>query len=443
MDKCDCLAEWLTLNGADLDGADVRESRISGTGLVASADMDSGDTVFSIPMHTSLMVYPFDCEDKLDIGSVDLPDTAIKLALKLLREHDGGASSPWFSYIQSLPRKLSNPMEMAKGLNDQHMGSKTFPEILSNYRRTLDCMMAFGRTQDEAQWALSVVQSRAFGNGMGQELLVPFMDFMNHGDMMDDSVFSENHQANVTYGWRKTGDRNSPESWSIVVKANKPISEGEELLVSYGDHQNEYFFLYYGFTPLFNPRDDIVLFDGLDAAFEWYCSAYPHRARGWNQEERKKLMSAVKQDGPMEEVIKLNICSDGAVSPIMLNFLTMMFDGQEEQAQLALARVCYSHLVGLPSFLDDLRQISDAYKGDLNLFEYYYATYHHSITSFERDVDLPMQNISSCTPRPSLDKGSHQWWFIIHEALKKQIAWDYILDVCPSKEDLGLQVSQP
>lgn len=438
MDNYGCLAEWLRINGANLGRANLQASHVAGTGLVANSDMEPGDVVFSIPMHTSLMVYPFDTEHNLKIEATDLPDTAIKLALKLLKERDEGILSPWYPYINSLPKKLPNPMEMAQGLGARHMGSGTFPEIIQTYKRTLDCVVRLGQTHDNAQWALSVVQSRAFGNGMGQELLVPFLDYMNHGDIMNDSVFSEDHQENVVYGWQRSGTANTPECWNIVVKAKRLINEGEELLVSYGDHQNEYFYLFYGFTPMFNMRDDLVLFEGLDTAFGWYCSAYPHRARGWTEEERKKLMSAVKEEGEIGKVIKLNICSDGSVSPIMRNFFTMIFDGQEDQADLALARMCYESVAGLTSFLDDLQQISDAYKGELNLFEYYYAAYHHSITSFAKRMEIPLDKHTSPEQRLSLQKGSRQWWFVVHEALKKQIAWDFILDVCPTKEDLGL-----
>jgi len=143
-------------------------------------------------------------------------------------------------------------------------------------------------TEDDIRWSLAVIQSRSFGNGMGQEVLIPFVDMMNHGDLDTNELFLEHPLANVTYGWYQSGDGTGPESWTMVIKARNTILEGEELFVSYGDHSNEYFLLYYGFVPLYNPRDEFVLFQNLDEILSWYFDRKPD-ARGSITDEQLEV----------------------------------------------------------------------------------------------------------------------------------------------------------
>lgn len=438
MDQFGCLMEWLVRNGADLRGVKIEKSAIAGLGLVAQEDFGENEVILQIPMHSSLMVYPFDEEQGVSIPSKDLPDTAIKLALRLLNENQRGRKSPWFPYIDALPKELTNPEEMGNSSVHPHTGSRTFPKILENYRKTMRFLVSCGKSEQEARWALGVVQSRAFGNGMGQELLVPLLDSINHGDHDVDGVFSDEYQANVVYGWQKMGDTNAPKDWSIVVKSRRAISEGEELLVSYGDHENEYFYLYYGFVPMFNPRDDLVVFESLDDALNWYCTTYPERAN-FTEEERRKLLAEIKAEGETGEIIKLNICADGSVSPIMIDFFKMLFDGNIEAAEFAIARACFDHLRKLPSFLADLECLSRTFKGELNIFQYYHVTYRKNITKFLEKLDLPFEEtFTGSVCEDNLKRGSQVWWFTAHEALKKLIAWDFILDLEPPPSALGL-----
>lgn len=438
MDQSTCLMEWLMCNGADLGGVKIEKSAISGLGVVAKEDFAENEVVLQIPMQSALMVYSFDKEQDVQIPSKDLSDTAIRLALRLLNETRLGRESPWFPYIDALPKELTNPEKMDSSLVHPHTGSKTFPIILENYKKTISFLVSCGTSEEEAGWALAVVQSRAFGNGMGQEILVPLLDSMNHGDNIVDGVFSEEYEANIVYGWQKMGDTDAPKDWSIVVKSRRAISEGEELLLSYGDHENEYFYLYYGFVPMFNSRDDLVIFESLNDAFNWYCTTYPERTN-FTEGEKRELLAEVSTQGEVGEIIKMNICADGSVSPIMLNFLAMLFDGNTEQAEIAIARACFDNLRKLPNFLDDLEALSATFDGELNVFEYYLATYKRSIPLFLKSLELSVEEMCDAhSSKNELQRGSPRWWFTVHEALKKLIAWDFILEIEPSRAALGL-----
>ena len=56
----------------------------------------------------------------------------------------------------------------------------------------------------------------------------------------------------------------------LQVYTTRPVAAGEELFISYGERSNTDFFVHYGFVPLRNPRDDVVLFSSIEDALDWY-----------------------------------------------------------------------------------------------------------------------------------------------------------------------------
>ena len=61
--------------------------------------------------------------------------------------------------------------------------------------------------------------------------------------------------------------------------ARQDIPEGQEILLSYGDRNNDDFFLHYGFVPLRNPHDDAVLFQDLTDALDWHYEHFKPEVR--------------------------------------------------------------------------------------------------------------------------------------------------------------------
>ncbi len=61
--------------------------------------------------------------------------------------------------------------------------------------------------------------------------------------------------------------------------ARQDIPEGQEILLSYGDRNNDDFFLHYGFVPLRNPHDDAVLFQDLTGALDWHYEHFKPEVR--------------------------------------------------------------------------------------------------------------------------------------------------------------------
>lgn len=53
------------------------------------------------------------------------------------------------------------------------------------------------------------------------------------------------------------------------------VEEGEEALISYGNNPSWNYLLFYGFVPLRNVHDRVVLFQNLEEAVNWFLDRFP------------------------------------------------------------------------------------------------------------------------------------------------------------------------
>lgn len=67
-------------------------------------------------MNMTVMVYPDDEESSIQVKDLDLPDTVIRLAIKLLRLVNE-KSSLVSAYVDALPQYLPNPSLMFKSVS--------------------------------------------------------------------------------------------------------------------------------------------------------------------------------------------------------------------------------------------------------------------------------------------------------------------------------------
>ena len=72
------------------------------------------------------------------------------------------------------------------------------------------------------------------------------------------------------------------QGYQMHLVAREDIPQGQELLLSYGDRNNDDFFLHYGFVPLRNPHDDTVLFQDLIEALDWHYDQFPPQVGALN-----------------------------------------------------------------------------------------------------------------------------------------------------------------
>jgi len=56
----------------------------------------------------------------------------------------------------------------------------------------------------------------------------------------------------------------------LIASAN--VKRGQPLVADYGAHNNEHFFLFYGFVQEGNAHDSVTIFESLEEAVVWYLS---------------------------------------------------------------------------------------------------------------------------------------------------------------------------
>lgn len=70
-------------------------------------------------------------------------------------------------------------------------------------------------------------------------------------------------------GASSSSSSSPPTSWSLVVRATRPLVAGEEVSFSYGSRPNADFLVSYGFVPPRNPHDAVCLFESAEEAAVW------------------------------------------------------------------------------------------------------------------------------------------------------------------------------
>ena len=150
------------------------------------------------------------------------------LFLKILKEYELGEQSPWYYYLNSLPRYYCNGASMtdfcfgclppyAAGLAlAEKRRLKQFTEALNNVSFI---SMESKSNEELTKWAYNVVYTRCVENPGGDMVIVPMADYFNHGA-----------EPNVYITYDEVGN-------SYVYTA-RDIQAGEPLVLSYGDSTN-------------------------------------------------------------------------------------------------------------------------------------------------------------------------------------------------------------
>jgi len=166
------------------------------------------------------------------------------LMLKILTEYEKGETSPWYPWLNSLPRYFSNAASMTpfcfKCL-PTYMASLARKERanLNNLRfRRVSFLSEEIRSNEELwTWAYQIVITRSFeaNDGSGDLRFAPMADMFNHGTV-----------PNIEIGYDDEGN--------CHVQATTDIPAGSPLCMSYGDPTNPSFlFARYGFVDESSP----------------------------------------------------------------------------------------------------------------------------------------------------------------------------------------------
>lgn len=165
------------------------------------------------------------------------------LFLKILKEYELGDQSPWFPWLNSLPRYYSNGASMTPFCFDclpplvGLMAKKDRIRFIQFFQalKFVDGISEESKSRkDLAKWAFSVVHTRCF-EANGDILIIPMVDMLNHGTETEvDLSFDEEGNC---YGISKYD-----------------IPAGYPLRMSYGDHTNpSRLFARYGFLDKTSP----------------------------------------------------------------------------------------------------------------------------------------------------------------------------------------------
>ena len=152
------------------------------------------------------------------------------LFLKLLWEYELGEQSPYFQYLNSLPRFFSNGASMtdfcygclppyAAGLA---LADKTRMKLYVQALEDVPLLQRESKTnEDLTKWAFAVVNTRCTQLPNGDFALIPIADYFNHGGY---------YEANAYLSYDEQGN--------CYAYSNQDAPAGSPLLISYGDSTN-------------------------------------------------------------------------------------------------------------------------------------------------------------------------------------------------------------
>lgn len=167
------------------------------------------------------------------------------LFVKVLAEWEKGENSPWFPWMNSLPRRFYNAVSMTSFCYEclpplvfslARKERVKFDNFFSALR-DVTCLRAETKRNEElAQWAFNVVYTRGWGpNEGGNKCIVPMADLFNHGT---------DTEVEITVD----------EGGNCVAYTTHDVPEGSPLRVSYGDPTNpSHLFATYGFLDETSP----------------------------------------------------------------------------------------------------------------------------------------------------------------------------------------------
>ena len=232
------------------------------------------------------------------------------LMLKILKEVEKGKESPWFHWLDSLPRYYSNAASMSP------FCLLCLPPLMKKMaekeRENSNCLCASikmvpflddlikDHPRDLCKWAYQIVYTRGIETEDGDLRIVPFGDYFNHG-----SEYTE-----IDYSFDEEGNYYSYTSYNVPA--------GTPLRISYADPRNPSFLLTrYGFLDKTCPAsfckimpenvnddmeelgysyDRMLFYSNGEVAQEvWDILLYSHLAVTENVEDLQALMNAHRQ----------------------------------------------------------------------------------------------------------------------------------------------------
>ena len=254
------MDEWASMCGVQkAEGVQYMSEDVDGTGgfrtdmsLMTTEDIPAESPVLFVPnemiLSSNKAVEEFgrleDAEKLIISLNAGQELRQYYLMLKILAEWEGGEDSPWYPWLNSLPRYFQNAasmtpfcykclpslmatLAMEERANLNHLQVKRVPFFSDNIKGYSDLWI----------WAYQIVYTRSFdaNDGSGDLRIVPVADYINHGTETETSM-----------GYDEEGN--------CYVQTTRDVPAGSPLRMSYGDPTNPSFLLArYGFLDESSP----------------------------------------------------------------------------------------------------------------------------------------------------------------------------------------------
>lgn len=255
------MEEWADACGVQRsEGFQLTESgdgTTNGQGLDVSAmtaqDIPANSPVLFVPgqmiLSSNNAVEEFgrleDAEQLIESSNASSELRQYYLMLKILVEYEKGEDSPWYAWLNSLPRYYSNgasmtpfcykclpplvaSLAMKERSNLNHLQVKRVPFLSNDIKGNADLW----------KWAFQIVYTRSFeaNDGTGDLRIAPMADMFNHG--------SAETEVEIAYD----------EEGNCYAQTTRDVPAGSPLRMSYGDPTNPSFlFARYGFLDETSP----------------------------------------------------------------------------------------------------------------------------------------------------------------------------------------------
>uniref|UniRef100_A0A7S4JSW4 SET domain-containing protein n=1 Tax=Odontella aurita TaxID=265563 RepID=A0A7S4JSW4_9STRA len=251
------MDQWATNYGVQkADGFQLTSEDGVDFGVMTTQPLADGSPVLQVP--SNMILSSGGCRDELIQMGGNVAEAADMLArygagdqiqqfylfLKVLVEYQKGDNSPWFPWLNAMPRLFYNAVSMTDFCYEclpplvfalSRKERVKFDNYFDALQKVdfLDPMIKGDK--DLAKWAFNIVLTRALGPDGGDKFIVPLADMFNHGT-----------ETEVAIGFDEEGNCNA--------YTTKNVQEGSPLRMSYGDPSNpSYFFAKYGFLDETSP----------------------------------------------------------------------------------------------------------------------------------------------------------------------------------------------
>lgn len=224
------------------------------TGAGAGADDDGGGDVYAItnrdlPQESPVLIVPnnviltgIGAREELGADAHSAERTLSNfyssehvwqfyLFLKILKEYELGDQSPWYAWLNSLPRYFSNGASMTDfcyGCLPPYAAGVALAERtrMNLYVEVLDEISSIispgsKGNEDLTKWAFSVVNTRCMQMPNGDYCIVPMADYFNHGG---------SYEVDVSISYDDEG--------SCYAYSARDVPAGSPLRMCYGDSTN-------------------------------------------------------------------------------------------------------------------------------------------------------------------------------------------------------------